>query len=327
VNHAIRAALLELTVVCVVVLFLSVGVGHGAAADIEVAFSPELELVTPLDELVAIRVAVRGGAERPVDLSLKLWAPPRGKFFTTDFPLVEGTQLIQMNVRLPDGRLDWGYAFPIRGTYRLELHAADAAGQAFERTVLIEIKEHWTKWSFLFVFLAGLFTLGLVAGRFFSAGAVTGLCLIAAIAALLPITNAGPVSAPVESRLTVSSPRVGSLSTIRWSGPGADLRSVGPVDLTMRIAQLEKDRTVFQLNRLATEGSFQFGFQFADASAHLVETTAALESGQEVVQTRETIQVTSTEPPLRDRLMPVLVSLLVVAAGLITGRMSKTLVV
>jgi len=307
-----------LFLLCAFLPLLSAG---GSAADIQVDFSPSPGKVTPLHDLVDITVTVGGGIEGPVDLSVRLWAPPGGSVFTTDFPLVEGTQLIQMNVQLPKGRLDWSYVFPIRGTYRLELEAVDAAGHSLERTVAIEVHEHWTKWFFLIAFFVGLFALGVVAGKLFS-GQSASACLVAATAVLLAIANAKPAGAEVESRLTVSSPKVGALSTIRWTMASPGQQGIEPAVLTMRIIQLEKDETVFKLEQQSSRDGVEFGFQFTDASDHLVEGSVTPASGREVVAIRETVRVTSGDPSLRDRLMPVLVSLLVVVAGLVTGRLS-----
>lgn len=318
--------------VCVIAAILSPAVSLGEVSEragIRVEFSPGLKEVRPLDRLVELSIAVAGVAEGPVDLSLALWAPPRDGVVSTDFPLVEGTQLLQMDVRLPDGKLNLAYAFPIRGSYRLELAAVDAGGQALQRTVLIEIAEHWLRWGFLGVFLAAIFALGFLAGRLFSARPVTvglliAVCPIALIALLIAVSSPEAASTASAGRLSVSPARVGALSTIQWTAADTDVQPLRPVILSMRIVQLEKQRPVFQLHPLATQGRFAFGFQFTDASAHLVEATSAVEPGQDFEQqVAETIQVTSPEPPLRDRLVPVLISLLILAAGLATGRVSR----
>lgn len=307
------------SLLCALFLLLSV---QAFAADIQVDFSPRPDEVVPLHDVANIKISLEDAAEGPVDLSVKLWAPPRARFVSTDFPLVEGTELVHMDVRLPKGELDWSYTFPIRGTYRLELEAVDAAGRSFERTVLIEIEENWIKWFFLFAFLASLFVFGLIAGRLFTGHSVF-VCLVATAAAILVIPTARAAGAEAQSQLTISSPRVGELSTIRWSAADQDQQPFAPAIVTIHITQLEKNQTVFEFERLVSSGSIEIGFQFTDASDHLVEATVAPTSGQEAVRIRETVQVASAEPPLRSRLVPVVLSLIVVAAGLVTGRLSR----
>jgi len=302
--------------------FLPVAPAWGGAESINVDISPKLNIIRPQKDLVNLRVAVARGTEGPVDLSLRLLAPPRGGIFTTDFPLVEGTKLIEMVVRLPDGRLDWSYAFPIRGTYRLELKAVDAAGSSVERTMLLEVSESWTKWSFLLGFLVLLFALGLVAGRLFSGQPALNSCLLVTLFGVLALARVGHAT-ELTSKLAVSSPRVGSLSTIRWSIAGESLPRTQGGLLTISITQLEKEQALLRLNKLPIQGQFEFAYQFTDASDHLVDATVVLESGGESVRTRERVQVTSPDPSPMDRLRPVLASLLVVTAGLITGRLSR----
>jgi hypothetical protein len=311
-----------LTILSVFGLLL-VAPARADAEAINVDISPELDSVRPLEDLVNIKIAVATERQGPVDLSLQLWAPPRGSIFTTDFPLLEGTKLLEMDVRLPDGRLDWSYAFPIRGTYRLELRAVDAEGSSVARTVLLQVSENWTKWGFLLGFFAVLFALGLVAGRLFSSRPALNACLLVMILGMVALAHAGQASEELKSELFVSPSRVGSSSTIRWSM--ADQRLPGAQDalLTMSITQLEKERTLFRLNALPIRGDFEFGYEFTDASDHLVDATVVLTGDGERVRARKRVQVTSPDPSLADRLRPVLASLLVVTAGLITGRLSR----
>jgi hypothetical protein len=303
--------------------FLAAGTGWAAADAIRVDVSPRLDEVRPLEDLVNIKIAVATEGQGPVDLSLQLLAPPRGGIFTTDFPLVEGTKLIEMAVRLPDGTLDWSYAFPMRGTYRLDLKAVGGAGSSVERTVLLQVSESWTKWVFLLGFFVGLFALGLVAGRLFSSRPVLNSCLLVMILGMLALAHSGQVSAELKSELFVSPLRVGSLSTIRWSIAAESLTGTRGAALTMSVTQLEKKRILFELYRLPIQGHFEFRYQFTDASDHEVDATVVSKPGGEGVRIGERVQVTSPDPSLADRLRPVLASLLVVTAGLITGRFSR----
>ena len=52
-------------------------------------------------------------------VQIRLDAPPPGRFFSTDFPFVEGSQLLDMRLPLRQGRVHWDYLFPIRGQYRM----------------------------------------------------------------------------------------------------------------------------------------------------------------------------------------------------------------
>ena len=294
-----------------------------APSAIRVDVSPNIGEIRPMKDLVNIRVVVESQAEGAVDLSFRLLAPRREGTFTTDFPLVEGTELIQMAVRVPDGKLDWSYAFPIRGTYRLELKAVDANGSVVERMVLLEVMEAWTKSGFLLGFLGLLFVLGVVAGRLFTRERSWNAHLLVGVLGILTLARVGDAVADLASTLVVSPPRVGSLSAIHWTVAEDALSRVDGALLTMKITQLEKDRTLFSLNSLPTQGNFKFDYQFTDASDHRIAATAVLESGEIVGGAEEIVQVTSPDPSLEDSLRPVALSLLVVTAGLILGRFSR----
>ena len=276
-----------------------------------------------MKDLVNISVAVAGNAEGAVDWSFRLWAPQSEGFFRTDFPLVEGTELIDMAVRAPDGKLAWNYAFPIRGIYRLELKAVDADGTAVARTVLLEVNEDWTKWVFLLTFLVLLFILGVFAGRVFTRERSWSTQLLLGLLGSLMLSSGADAVADLESKIVITPPRVGSLSTIEWSVTDPGLSRVEDVLLTLKVTQLEKNRTLFGLSRLPSQGHFKFDYQFTDASPHRIDVVAVLDSGEEIVATTQTVQVTSPDPTLEDRLRPVILSVLVVMAGLMTGRLSR----
>ncbi len=60
---------------------------------------------------------------------IRLYAPPPGRFLSTDYPLVEKTLLIEMDLVAAQGAAIWEYVFPIRGVYRLEVAASNGTGK------------------------------------------------------------------------------------------------------------------------------------------------------------------------------------------------------
>ena len=72
---------------------------------------------------------ITGADGRPVKqgvVDIRLDAPEPGRFFSTDFPFVEGTRLSEMRMELRQGRANWKFLFPIRGEYRLTVVATTA---------------------------------------------------------------------------------------------------------------------------------------------------------------------------------------------------------
>ena len=305
----------------------AVRVDHGA---IRVQVSPDTASVRPLKEPASITIEVEGAGESPrtpVDLFIRLTAPPPGNLVSTDFPLVEGTRLVEMHLAGVSGRLSWDYVFPIRGEYRLDVSATDAQGRRLERSLALRVRESRAKIVFLAGFVAALFLLGFIAGRVFSAPAVVAAILAAALlqgagANRNPAADTGQYAGSRDA-LTVAAPRVGSLSAIRWRGKdGGSARPV-PATVTVRVLQLEKGREIFRLHRAPTDGTLDLAFQFTDASPHRVVVAAAAQGRQTTAEVAQTVEVEPATPPLGIRVRPVLVFSLVILAGLVAGRISK----
>lgn len=295
---------------------------------ISVRLSPDTALLRPLKDAARIIIDVEGvgeGRRAPVDLSIRLTAPQPGNLFSTDFPLIEGTRLIEMNLAQVPGTLSWSYVFPIRGRYRLDVSAADPQGRRLERSFWLQVRESRAKTAFLAGFVAALFLLGFMAGRIFSAPAAVAAILVMA---LLHGTGSDPglgadarQPAGVRGGLTVAPPRVGATSMIRWRGTAPGSEKPVPATVTVRVLQLEKGREIFTLDRVATDGTLDIAFQFTDASSHRVAVTAR--GGQHESEFARTVEVESATPPLGIRAWPVFVFSLVVLAGLVVGRISK----
>ena len=295
---------------------------------IRVTVSPDTALLRPLKDSASITIEVGeagGRARAPVDLSIRLTAPPPGNLVSTDFPLIEGTRLVEMNLPRVHGTLSWSYVFPIRGEYRLDVSATDGQGRRLERSLGLQVRESRAKIVFLGGFVAALFLLGFMAGRVFSAPAGA-----AAVLMIVLLHGAGPnrglgadagQTGGLQGVLTVAPARVGAPSTIRWRGTDPASAEPVPATVTLSVLQLEKRREIFTLNRVPTDGALDIALQFTDASPHRVAVTATAPGRRtEVAQTAE---VESATPPLGIRARPVLLFFLVVLAGLAAGRFSK----
>lgn len=298
--------------------------------EIRVHVSPDTTSLRPLKDPASITIKLEGtdgtpGA--PVDLSIRLTAPSSGNFVSTDFPLIEGTRLVEMNLPNVSGTLSWDYIFPIRGEYRLEVTATDAQGRRLERSFALQVRESRAKAAFLAGFVAALFLLGFVAGRVFSGpAAVAAVVLVTAL-----LYGAGSnkdlaadtgQTAGLKGELTVAPPRVGTLSIIRWRGTEPGSENPVPATVTLRVLQLEKGKEIFTLRRVPTDGVLDLALQFTDASPHRVVAAAAVRGRQQTEVTR-TVEVESPTPPFGIRAWPVLLFSLVVLAGLAAGRFSK----
>ncbi|MGH7772187.1 MAG: hypothetical protein ACREQA_08095 [Candidatus Binatia bacterium] len=99
---------------------------------------------------------------------IRLYAPTPGWPFSTDFPLVEGSRLIEMELPAFRGSVGWEYVFPIRGIYRLEVTAIDERREEVKKVFNFAIRENRLKLLYLGCFVVVLFLFGVMAGRLFT---------------------------------------------------------------------------------------------------------------------------------------------------------------
>jgi hypothetical protein len=140
-------------------------------AKIEVTTSPEAGKILPDLEMARLSVKLsnqKGEVIKKAKLHIVVDAPPSGAIFSTDFPIVEGTHLIDIETEIQNGVFELDYLFPIRGAYTVKVTASPLAGDSsFETTmvtpafVLSEVPAEVGK---LYKFLALLAIFGLGSG-------------------------------------------------------------------------------------------------------------------------------------------------------------------
>jgi hypothetical protein len=306
------------------------------ADDINIYFkaSPRLELLHPYSDPATLTLLVTSADGKPVAqgrVAIVLEAPAPGRFFSTDFPLVEGSRLLDMSLPLRQGKAEWKYLFPIRGEYRLTVEFTATDGKNAIKTFALTIRENKQKWIFLGIFSSALFALGVMAGRIFTssrssradkltAGAV--LLLGSFIAALDPVTAQEAERGGQFGWLEIDPASVGKPSGVRWRLAGEQKGDGQTVLLTLAIAHLEKGKTVFAVERLPIEKEFAMSFQFADGAEYRV-TAIGYVTGGRMLRTERNIAVTGVEPPARAMIPAIGFFLAVLALGLAVGRWSR----
>jgi hypothetical protein len=305
------------------------------AADINIYFkaSPRLELLHPYSDPATLTLLVTGADGKPVDqgrVAILLEAPEPSRFFSTDFPLVEGSRLLDMSLPLRQGRAEWKYLFPIRGEYRLTVEFTAIDRQKAFKTFAFGVRENKQKWVFLGIFSLALFALGVLAGRIFTsstsrrAGELTAgsvLLLGCLMAALDPVTAQEAERGGQFGWLEIDPAAVGKPSGVRWRLAGEANTGNQPVFLSLTIAHLEKAKTVFAVERLPVEKEFAMNFQFTDGAEYRV-TAIAYATGRQMLRTEQNISVTGVEPPARAMIPAIGFFLAVIALGLAVGRWS-----
>ena len=306
------------------------------AKTIDLQIQPGLDKIRPLSKPARLTLTLRDSAGKAIDrtrFQIHLYAPPRGLFFSTDFPQVEGTPLIEIESPAFQGKVEWEYVFPIRGVYRLEVSAVDGVGDGMKQVFPLRIRESRTKLLYLGIFLAGLFLFGLMVGRLFTPRGrethiVVGLLwLVGSVLSICPamaqeLTTKVPGDKEFLVRLEVSPPTVGQPSEIHWRLSEKETGMPYPTHLTLAITQLEKGKRIFFLKQIPTDGNLAFKFHFVDGSPHRVSSIAELK-GRNPIRVEKVVAVTGIQPPKAISLRALVLFLGVLVLGLITGRISR----
>ncbi len=94
-------------------------------------------------------IDAQGQALKDAKIHLQIFTPPKNPWFTTDFPIVEGTKLLDIEANAPTGRLEIQQTLPIRGTYQLLVNVMPIAPEAFipiQQTLTLSVTENEAKY-------------------------------------------------------------------------------------------------------------------------------------------------------------------------------------
>jgi len=300
---------------------------------IYVKVSPPLELLRSYSDPATMTLLITGTEGKPVAegrVTIRLDAPDPGRFFSTDFPLVEGSRLLDMSLPLRQGKAEWKYLFPIRGRYRLTVQFIAPDGRTVNKTFPLRIRENEQKWFFLGIFTMGLFALGVFAGRIFTGvlsnakGRVAG-CLLVSMSCIswsMDVAAQEVGQGKYVGRLEIVPAPVGKPSSVRWKLSGKENAESRAVLLTLTIVHLEKGKTVFSVERIPVAGEFVMNFQFTDGAEYRV-TANAYVAGEQMLRTALNISISGVEPPARAAIPALGFFLAVIALGLAVGRRSR----
>ncbi len=100
-------------------------------------------------------------------LALTILTPAKNSWFTTDFPIVEGTKLLQVESLAPQGKAKFRQILPIRGKYELLVKVSSAKADsftAFEEKLSIDVGENWLKYRNFAILALVLVIIGAIGG-------------------------------------------------------------------------------------------------------------------------------------------------------------------
>jgi hypothetical protein len=322
-----------LAVIFLIAILILGAIARAEEINIYLKTSPSPQHLRPFYDPGSLSLLVTSADGKPISqgwAEVRIAAPEPGRFFSTDFPLVEGTRLLEMRLPLRRGRAEWKYLFPIRGEYRVSVDVVTAEEKKASKIFPVDIREHRGKWTFLGLFTLALFALGVVAGRIFTRASaigkskVAGYLLLSMSGWVFPATllAQGTGIDTYVGRLEIDPATVGKPAGVHWRLEGEDRVERPEALLTLTIAHLEKGKTVFSIERLPSIGEFSMNFQFTDGAEYRVTAIAELQ-GRQPIRTERYVSVSGIEPPAMAMIPAMGFFLAVIAAGLAVGRWSR----
>ncbi|OUL22055.1 hypothetical protein [Nostoc sp. 106C] len=129
----------------------------------------EAEATTPQSP-VKLALQAEDSTDKSLDnakFNLQIFTPPPTPWFTTDFPIVEGTKLLDIETIAPKGQLEFQQILPIRGNYQLKVNVTPVVANAFtpiQQTLTLPVAENWVKYRNFAILTVILLLVGLGGG-------------------------------------------------------------------------------------------------------------------------------------------------------------------
>lgn len=166
-----------ISAVCIAlsILYSVMGVSQTPVPRVLLSTNPPLERILPFEaekpqSPVTLTLQAVDALNKPLRnalIKLQILTPPSNPWLTTDFPIVEGTKLLQMDAVAPDGKLEIQQILPIRGNYQLLVNVSPLVANAFapyEQTLNLNVHENPVKYKYFAVVAAILLSVGLLGG-------------------------------------------------------------------------------------------------------------------------------------------------------------------
>lgn len=129
----------------------------------------EAEATTPQSPVRFTLQAVDAAGQRieNAKIRLEILTPPKNPWFPTDFPIVEGTELLNIETIAPKGELQFQQMLPIRGEYKLLVDVAPMVAEAFppfQQMLTLSVPENGVKYRNFGILAVILLVVGLGGG-------------------------------------------------------------------------------------------------------------------------------------------------------------------
>ncbi|MEH2302939.1 MAG: hypothetical protein V7K88_29210 [Nostoc sp.] len=171
--------------ICMIGIVLDgwIGLAQSPQPSVRLTTNPPINQVRPLEaeattvlgsghynppvQLMLQAVDAQGQSLKDAKIHLQLFTNPKNPWFTTDFPIVEGTKLLDIEGNAPTGQLQVQQTLPIRGTYQLQVAVTPLVANAFEpiqQKLTLTLPENPLKFRYFGILVVILLAVGLLGG-------------------------------------------------------------------------------------------------------------------------------------------------------------------
>lgn len=313
------ALIIAITGLMSLFLVAIVGFSQAPRSPIELTTSPQVGQFYPFEAEATkpqsptlLTLTARNPAGELLTNSLfkvQIFTPPRNPFLATDFPVAEGTKLLELKAIAPEGKVQFQQMLPIRGKYKLAVNVSPIIANQFspiEQTLTLDVAENPVKYRNYAILIGVLLAVGIGGGwvmgkqplpqrgeiaptrvRLLLSGAV-----LVAIASLIVVNVSAQVSnshehshpSPKETAVSNNSQlqvqisgdkqaTVGKLANLQVSA--IDPKTNQPlrdVVFKLKTTQLENNWVAFAYEGIPdTTGKLKWQQQFFDGAPHQLE--------------------------------------------------------
>lgn len=332
---------------CLAWVFFFDGASAVAANTITLITEPPLKQIRPDTRPVLFTLSATDRQGKPVKsgyLKVTLKSPARSKIFSTDFPWVEGTTLLNLSAEIINGKFSFYYLPPIRGTYFLSVDFSEGGSQPIgKNNFQLKIHENPDEMKHLYLLLGFLFIIGVLAG-IFTQRSKTALTYAALMCLMLNgISHAHQkshsklkheaqknyrLSTPVHNLFVALAPNHGIVGrttqlTIKLTDKGKnDLKE--PAFVELQIINAEDRVDIFRAVLFTRTGNLSPAVQFSDGAEHWIHIRAfkgdpGKKEMKPVTSFSKKIQVETFQPPRKIVAKTLGFFLMIMTMGMFTG--------
>jgi hypothetical protein len=327
-----------------VILWLHSLPSHASQPSIQLQTEPPLSQAVPDETLARITLQAVDATGQPLSnaqFQLQLFTPAKTPWFTSDFPIVEGTQLLELKGEAPRGKLEFEQVMPIRGNYTLKVEVIPlvaGAFEPFEQLLQLAVPERFVKYRNAAILIGILILTGVGSGLVIgghqivqdgeiapqSVRLLLSAVTVVAIAVLLFVNISAEFASAHNHGHTqaVISPSVQRSQDLEIRLSGDQQATVGQLSnqtiqvvnaktgnpeanvmVNVKTIALEDNKPIFGYqSRTDEQGKITWQQQFFDGAPHQV-VAEVTSPNQAKLQVSHEVEVEGIEPPLYIRLI------------------------